>query len=301
VDPVQALPRLGGCATLSQLLTLCTGHAVKRATRRGQILRLARGRYVLPLVVSHRREAHRLSGTLSHLSAAAVLGWPVKTPPSEPWITVARKRNLAAERRSGLHVSWRDLGDDEVVRGVTSPLRTILDCATSLPFDEALAVADSALRSGTVRPHELDDAADALRGPGSLSARRVLQAADGRAANPFESVLRALCLDLPGLDVRPQVQLVGDGIFAIVDLADERLRLVIEAEGFEFHGSRTGLARDCRRYTEIAVLGWTVLRFTWEDVMFRPGWVRWAITAWLAQRDGRPPRQPPVGQALVTG
>ena len=304
VNPVAAMTRLGGCATWGQLTTLCTDHAVKEAVRRGEILRLARGRYALPLVVSHRREAHRLGATLSHVSAAVVLGWPVKSPPERPWVTVRRKRHLGADRRRGLEVSWRDLAPDEVVDGVTSPLRTVIDCALRLPFDEALAVADSALRSGSVHPQELTDAAAALRGLGAGRARRIAAVADGRATNPFESVLRAICLDIPGLDVTPQFQVTGDGIWAVVDLADERLRLVIEAEGFEFHGTRRGLVRDCRRYTEMTVLGWSVLRFTWwvprsawEDVMFRPGWVRWAIGGWLAQSSGLGVPAPPDRQA----
>jgi very-short-patch-repair endonuclease len=298
--PVTALTRFGGCATWSQLLTLCTAHAVKRAVRRGEILRVSRGRYALPLVVTHRREAHRLGATLSHLSAAAAHGWPVKTPPVRPWVTVRRKRHLGADRRRDVEVSWRDLASDEVVDGVTTPLRTVLDCAIRLQFDEALAVADSALRSGKVRREELTDAAAALCGIGAARARLVVAAADGRAANPFESVLRAICLDIPGLDVTPQFQVTGDGIWAVVDLADELLRLVIEADGFEFHGTRRGLVRDCRRYTEITVLGWSVLRFTWEDVMLRPDWVHWAITGWLAQRVGaRVLAPPPDGQALA--
>ena len=299
MDVVVALTRLGGCATTRQLRAVATGHAIKRAVRRGDIDRPARGRYALPLVETHRREAHRITATLSHLSAAMTYGWPVKTPPDLPWVTVRRKRHLDTSGRVGLNVVWRDLAADDMHHGVTAPLRTVLDCAMRLPFDEGLAVADSALRSGLVRPHELSDAASALRGIGGPKARAVAAVADAQAANPFESVLRAICLSIPGLDVRPQVQIAGDGIWAVVDLADEQLRLVIEAEGFEFHGTRGGLVRDCRRYTEIAVLGWTVLRFTWEDVMLRPAWVRWAITAWLAQRHGsRIPTPPPAQQAL---
>jgi very-short-patch-repair endonuclease len=301
VDPVTALTRLGGCATWGQLVTMCTHHALKRAVARGEIVRLSRGRYVLPLVLTHRREAHRLGATLSHLSAASTHGWPVKSPPDQPWITIRRKRHLDAERRRGFEVSWRDLGPDEIVDGVTSPVRTVIDCALCLPFDEALAVADSALRSGSVRPHELTDAAAVVRGHGAPRARRIAAAADGRAANPFESVLRAICLDIPGLDVTAQLQVTGDGIWAVVDLADERMRLVIEAEGFEFHGTRRGLVRDCRRYTEITVLGWSVLRFTWEDVMFRPDWVRWAITAWMARNAGVRVPAPPDRQAQAAG
>ena len=63
-----------------------------------------------------------------------------------------------------------------------------------LAFDEALAVADSALRSGAVTAEELRSASARLRGTGSRAARLVAQYADHRAANPFESVLRALAL-----------------------------------------------------------------------------------------------------------
>jgi hypothetical protein len=49
--------------------------------------------------------------------------------------------------------------DDEIVAGVTGPLRTVVDCARVLPFDSALAVADSALRSGNVRRADLTRAA----------------------------------------------------------------------------------------------------------------------------------------------
>ena len=67
---------------------------------------------------------------------------------------------------------YATLGADEVVDGVTSPLRTVLDCARRLPFSEALAVADSALRSGLVTEDELRLAAAGTRGPGCKNIRR---------------------------------------------------------------------------------------------------------------------------------
>lgn len=35
-----------------------------------------------------------------------------------------------------------------------------------------------------------------------------------------------------------------------------------------------GILKDVRRYTLLTADGWMVLRFTWDDVMLRPGWVR---------------------------
>ena len=97
--------------------------------------------------------------------------------------------------------------------------------------------------------------------------------ASGLAANPFESVLRAIALDVPGLDLRPQVVIAEGGWVGRPDLVDTERRLVVEAESFEFHGRRAALRRDCERYTALTLLGWTVLRFAWEHVMFEPAYV----------------------------
>lgn len=72
----------------------------------------------------------------------------------------------------------------------TDPEQTVVDCARDLPFPVALSVADSALRHG-VEPARLDAAAAAVRGAGAARVRRVVALADLRAANPFESSLRA--------------------------------------------------------------------------------------------------------------
>jgi very-short-patch-repair endonuclease len=54
---------------------------------------------------------------------------------------------------------------------------------------------------------------------------------------------------------------------------------VIEADSFEWHGKRSALASDCRRYNRFVVRGWLVLRFSWEDVMFHPDQVRDVLVA----------------------
>jgi very-short-patch-repair endonuclease len=99
----------------------------------------------------------------------------------------------------------------------------------------------------------------------------VVEAADARAANPFESVLRAVALTVPGLVVEPQGEVPGVGW---VDLLDRRLGLVVEAESHEFHGTRAGLRRDVTRYTEITRRGLRVVRFLWEEAMFDQARVR---------------------------
>ncbi|MCZ4498392.1 MAG: hypothetical protein JWQ74_945 [Marmoricola sp.] len=208
--------------------------------------------------------------------------------PARPHVTVPRNRRVDRERRRSTEVHWADLNVDDLrPPGVTSWMRTVTDCLTSCPLDEALAVADSALRHGAVTPAALVAAAAVLRGPGSAAARRVARLADGRAANPFESVLRALALEV-GLDVVPQVPITAPGFYARPDLVDIECRLVLEADSHTWHSSREALRRDCRRYNALVLIGWTVLRFTWEDVMLHPGVVAGDLETFVkhAQRPG---------------
>ena len=39
-----------------------------------------------------------------------------------------------------------------------------------------------------------------------------------------------------------------------------RRRLILEADSFEWHGSRRALVRDARRYNNFVIAGWLVLR-----------------------------------------
>lgn len=105
-------------------------------------------------------------------------------------------------------------------------------------------------------------------------------------------MLRALCLE-EGFELTPQLQVAEAGLYAVVDLGSEELRLVVEADGFEHHGTRKGLRKDCRRHTELTVFAWSSLRFAVEDVMFEQPWVRWVLRSWRDVREGRVPTDPP--------
>jgi very-short-patch-repair endonuclease len=229
----------------------------------------------------------QLTGHVSHTSAALFWGWAVKTVPDAPHVTVPQHRTVSPARRDGMVVHYRDLAPDEISDGwVTNPVRTVIDCCIDLPFDEALAVFDSSWRAG-LKPREVQLAA--LRLPRRKRDRvlAVARAADPRAANPFESVLRSIVTSVPGLNVEPQVPILDGAFYARVDLADQQLKLVIEADSLEFHGSRAAFDRDCRRYNGLVVRGWLVVRFTWTQVMFEPGLVAETMRALVDLRRPR--------------
>jgi very-short-patch-repair endonuclease len=233
------------------------------------------------------RAAHRLSGLLVEDSAAAYYGWEMKHRPTTPCVAVPRKRNLPAHRRRGVRVRYVDVDPADVNRIAASPGETVMRCAARMPFDEALAIADSALRHQDVGRRELLRRAESMPDRYRSRCVRVAEHADGRAANPFESVLRAIAINVTGLQVEPQVWVDGIGR---PDLLDRERRLVIEADSFEFHGRRKALKGDCERYNAFVTAGWTVIRFSWEHVMFEPEYVRTVLAAAVA----------PPAQALAT-
>lgn len=276
---VQKLTRFGGVATRRALVRATSRAAFDRAVRRGDIVKDAYGRYALPVADDALRAANRLSGVVSHRSAALHWGWEVKTVPERPDVTVRRKRHLAAHQAGDVDLHWYDVAPDAVVGLVTSREQTVVDCMRSLPFDEALAIADSALRHRCITKTRLVELADSIKGTGAPQARRVAREATHLAANPFESVLRAIGLDVPGLRLEPQVVIADKEGRGRADLVDRERRWVVEAESHSWHSKRGALRRDCRRYTKLVLLGWRVLRFAWEDVMFHPDYVRLCLEA----------------------
>ena len=279
----EVLTTLGGVATRAALLRACSRRAVDAAIAAGDVVALARGRYALPAADEARAAAHRVSGVVSHRSAALLHGWAVATPPAWPDVTLPRNRRVSAAHRAGLTLHRAELHDSEIDDGCTSPARTLIDCLRALPFAEALAVADSALREGFGQERLCTMARD-VRGPGSRQVRQVAARADAAAANPFESALRAICLSVDGLLVRPQVPVRDPHWLGRPDLVDERLKIVLEADSFEWHGDRAALHRDARRYNAFVAAGWLVLRFSWEEVMLHPERVAAVLAAVVLER-----------------
>lgn len=59
----------------------------------------------------------------------------------------------------------------------------------------------------------------------------------------------------------------------VVDFLWRRQRLIVELDGWESHGIRSAFEADRERDTELALLGFKVLRFTWRKVRHDPAGV----------------------------
>jgi very-short-patch-repair endonuclease len=301
IEVADVLRRMARPARTADLTAICGRAALVRAVDAGTVLRAGRGRYVLPECADPWLAATRLDGAVSHVSAAMHWGLDVVARPVQPHVTVGRNRHDLPPVRATVH--WANLGgpDLDARQPVTSPLRTILDCARSLPFGEALAVADSALRRGLVASRELQAAAEDLQGAGRGRVGQVVRNADGRAASGLESGLRAIFIRGRIRGFQPQLVVRDDEFFARVDLGDPVRRIVAEADSFEHHGHRSALVADCRRYNELVVRGWLVLRFAWEHVMFDPDWVESTLRASIGgrHRPGGGQKSPSTGLRRV--
>jgi very-short-patch-repair endonuclease len=282
---IRFVAALGGVARRSELTPRFSSREITAAVRGGILLRDAPGRYALPTADAARRAVRRVNGVAVGRSAAAMWRLPLKTQPIRPEVAVPRGRRVRAEDQQACEVHWRTLDPADVHRGeVTLPLRTVVDCARTLPFDEALAVADSALRSRRVSRRDVVAAASAVPSSGRVRAQRVAREADGRAANPFESVLRAVSLDVPGLRLVPQAPIRSGGRVIHPDLSDAQLRIAVEGDSHEFHTNRRQIDIDCERYDELLLDGWLVLRFSHRQAMDRQSWVASVMARAVASR-----------------
>lgn len=281
MDVERALLVVGGVAPAAVLRRAVSRHELRTAVATGRIVRVGWGAYSLPDVDEHRSAAARVGGALTLLSAARHWQLPVKVPPRQPQVLVPRGRNVGEGHRAGIDVRYGEVSRAEMRAGVTTFVHTVVECARWLEPDEALAVLDSALRSRKITRDELRSAVDASPRTRRSRARRLVDLADAEAANPFESVLRAIALEVPGFSAEAQGRVRGVGH---ADVADVRLRIALEAESWEFHGLREAFDYDIRRYTSMVRTGWLVVRFTWDDVMHKPDYVREVIADLVAIR-----------------
>lgn len=274
------LAAVGGSARTHKLRQHFTKRELSQAVASGDIVRSVRGVYALPGHDGAERRALELSAVLYLRSAAQAHGLGVLHRPPAVELAIARERRTP--KVAGVVAVRRLLPPEDLVHQgemrATSVVRTVLDCAAALPFAEGLAIADSALRSRLVTRDELHVSANAWVGRNRRAQQRVLQHMDGRAANAFESGLRAACIE-GGVFMEPQVVIRTSGGDHRVDLAKtiptvQGMRyLITEADSFEWHGGRDALHRDCTRYNELVRSDCIVLRFSWEHVMYERRWI----------------------------
>lgn len=222
-------------------------------------------------------------GVLSHATAATA--WEM-LPSASGLIHVTVRGAAGRERRGGLRVhrsSTLDPGDTTTRRGIpiTTPLRTLLDVAACLHgrrleelLDRAERRLDFAELTARLQAHPAR--------PGSPALQAVLShytVGSTPTRSKLEEAFLRLCDD-HGLP-RPEANTIIEG--ELCDFVWRDARLIVEVDGYAFHRIRTVFLSDRERDVALKLAGWTVLRFAYEHVTERPGWVAAAIREGLAR------------------
>lgn len=263
----QVIRSAGGYATRGQLeRAAIPRRLVDRAVRTGALLDAGRGSLVLPEASAALRAAARTRGIVACVSALFVHGWDLTGWDEIPHVVV---RSTRVEPGTCWHRG-------RPTATVEPPLAAAVRALSCVQRDDALAVADGALRAGLLRR----DLVNELGQRGGPHARWALRHADRHAESRLESRLRALLIDARIRGIELQAQLPGIGR---VDLLLDGW-LILEADGFGSHSTRNAYRDDRRRAAVGTARGYVTIRFSWEDVMTEPDATVAVVRAALARR-----------------
>lgn len=220
---------------------------VRRLLRTGELNPVRRGAYVIGPLPQDPVGRHRLDiaaaveklssdAVISHVSAAVLHGlpwWGV----SLRRVHVTRNRATGGRCGSCVHVHTAPLAPAAIALvggvAVTDVARTVVDVARTVPFEQAVVVADAALAMELVTGEELADAVLRATGwPGAPAARRAVAFADPGAKSPGESRSRVAMAraGLPAPTLQWEV-LDGGRSLGYADFGWPRLRTVGEFDG----------------------------------------------------------------------
>jgi very-short-patch-repair endonuclease len=282
IGPDEAIARLAagqhGVVSRAQLRLAGVGEgAIDRRIRLCRLHRVHRGVYLVGHTVAPSR-AREMAAVLacgpravvSHRTAAGL--WALLSPDRLRAVDVTVVESWAKSRPGvKVHLARRlERRDLRQLDGIpiTSPARTLLDLAVVVPtdaFERALAEAEA---RRLVRERDLKDVLSrnrGRRGAGVLRAFFVGQEAvlqRSRAERRLLSLVRAAALPAPELNTRL-------GRFE-VDFLWRAERLVVEVDGYAFHGGRAAFERDRRRDAELQSEGLRVMRITWRQLVGEP-------------------------------
>jgi hypothetical protein len=215
----------------------------------------------------------------SYHSAALLHHLSLLTSPSPDTVTLtlppARKWNRARPADVVFHAS--ELPQEHVTRLYNLPLttvaRTVADLARTLPFMDAVVVADSALNQEKASKPEILQVLEKCKGwPGVRQARRALEFADDRAESPLESAARVVFAEA-GLEP-PELQVTIHGeqaqFSARVDFLWRAQKVIAEADGLVKYNDRKDLLNERERDHQLREAGYITVHFTRRELFRTP-------------------------------
>ena len=132
-----------------------------------------------------------------------------------------------------------------------------------------IALVDRAKQTRAVRQEELQRSFDRHPGCwGSTAIRDLLLRTGDRAQSELErlAVSQLRQAGITGFEPNLTVRL-RNGHVVEIDIAFPGRRIALELDGFAFHSDATAFRKDVRRGNWLMADGWTVRRFTWDDLL----------------------------------
>lgn len=269
-----------------------TDRRLRSAVQAGAVRRLFRGVYVdasIEMTEHLRAEALLLvvpeHGIVCDRAAAwlhgiDVYGYGDKDLVMPVELCSLRGRNPT--KRPNVDGRSRDLLPEDVMEiggvRVTTPLRTALDLGCGLTRLRAVAAIDAFRRLHGVSLTDLEAGVRRFRRRrGVVQLRRLVPLSDPRAESPRESATRLLISEagLPAPEPQHWIDIDGVPTFRL-DLAYPRLRVAIEYDGREFHGSEEQREYDADRRAWLRANGWTIIVVD-ADRLFLPDGAGWLV------------------------
>ena len=245
----------GGIAHSTQALRAgFTRYAIGQGIASGACARIRRDWLALPTAPADLGAAAAFGGRVACLSVASRLElWHL----ADGMTHVSLPSNAAAPASKALRVHW-SAGPVPVARfALVEPIENALvHIAECQPFENALAVWDSALNKNLV-----SEAALARLHLRSAAARAV-RAVASRLADSGLETLPVTRLAAIGIRVRQQVMLDGHRVDGLI--GD---RLVLQSDGFSFHSTAEQRREDIAHDRRLALLGYTVLRYDYRQIL----------------------------------
>jgi very-short-patch-repair endonuclease len=205
---------------------------------------------------------------LSHY-AAAVLWALVKWDGRYPEVTAPTRR-----QHPGIRTHKSANIESTFYKGIaiTTPVRTLIDLSSMLPFKALRRAVNEALNQRLIKPSDLITS----HHRGAKKLRRILATA-APTRSELEDVVLALLDGLP----KPQVNQPINGHRYIPDFRWPDRRLILEADSKQFHGHMLARADDAARQAYLEATGERFVRVTWHEATTQPGTTRARIEAAL--------------------
>jgi very-short-patch-repair endonuclease len=213
------------------------------------------------------------------VSGPAAAWWHgmLPTAPEQIELTTARRCGLRA--RPGVRIRHRDLDrrDTASVGGLALTAKPLAALEAAAVVQDGAAFLDRALQRHVEFAAVYRSYCRNLGSHGSARVAELLIAAADRADSAAErSIVRLLrAAGITGWELG-----LPFGPWTI-DLAFPEAKVAVEVDGWAWHVDLDRFRADRRKGNALVRAGWTVLRFTWHDLVNRPGYVVAEIRAAL--------------------